>query len=468
LAFAAAFEAVAFLFGGFMTVANNYAVLKYEGNGSTTNFSFTWPVYQSDDVVVYQNVAGVETVVPDTNYSVSLTDSGGVVSFNTAPAVGTIIALTRSTPLSQETPYKTSSGFDAVVVEHDFDKQVMSLQEISKELEFCVKTNVTSDVDPDVLAAEVQRVYGSIDNVDAVADDISSVNAVAADLTNIDTVAGSISDVSAVAADISKVAAVADDLTNINAVSGDLSNIDTVAGIATDVSTVASNVANISAVKNNATNINAVAGDASNIDAVAGSLSNVNAVAGGLTNINAVKADLTNIDTVAGSISDVSAVAADISKVAAVADDLSNIDDLSDDLTNIDTVAGSISDVSAVAADISKVAAVADDLTNINAVSGDLSNINAVAADLTNIDAASTHAAHAEIWAEGTDVQVSALGGTHSAEGWASEAASIVSDCQTKSNLVTSVSSASTDQQYPSAKWAYDTIGDIETLINAL
>lgn len=39
---------------------------------------------------------------------------------------------------------------------------------------------------------------------------------------------------------------------------------------------------------------------------------------------------------------------------------------------------------------------------------------------------------------------------------------------QTTSNLVTSVSSASTDTQYPSAKLFYDTCGDIETLINAL
>lgn len=39
---------------------------------------------------------------------------------------------------------------------------------------------------------------------------------------------------------------------------------------------------------------------------------------------------------------------------------------------------------------------------------------------------------------------------------------------QKTSNLVTSVSSASTDTQYPSAKLFYDTCGDIETLINAL
>ena len=39
---------------------------------------------------------------------------------------------------------------------------------------------------------------------------------------------------------------------------------------------------------------------------------------------------------------------------------------------------------------------------------------------------------------------------------------------QTTANLVTSVSSSSTNSQYPSAKLFYDTCGDIETLINAL
>jgi hypothetical protein len=43
-----------------------------------------------------------------------------------------------------------------------------------------------------------------------------------------------------------------------------------------------------------------------------------------------------------------------------------------------------------------------------------------------------------------------------------------ISNMQTTTNLVTSVSSSSTDSQYPSAKLFYDTCGDIETLINAL
>jgi hypothetical protein len=39
---------------------------------------------------------------------------------------------------------------------------------------------------------------------------------------------------------------------------------------------------------------------------------------------------------------------------------------------------------------------------------------------------------------------------------------------ESTSNKVTSLSSASTDTQYPSAKCVYDIIGDVETLINAL
>ena len=42
------------------------------------------------------------------------------------------------------------------------------------------------------------------------------------------------------------------------------------------------------------------------------------------------------------------------------------------------------------------------------------------------------------------------------------------SNMQTTTNLVTSVSSSSTDTQYPSAKLFYDTIGDIQTALTAI
>lgn len=46
--------------------------------------------------------------------------------------------------------------------------------------------------------------------------------------------------------------------------------------------------------------------------------------------------------------------------------------------------------------------------------------------------------------------------------------AGALTDMQTKSNLVTSVSSSSTNVQYPSAKCMYDMIGNIETLLQGV
>lgn len=213
-----------------MTVSNNYAVQSYTGNGSTTSFSFLWPVYLTSDVVVYQNVSGVESIVPSSAYSVTAGASGGTVVFNEAPANGVKIAITRQTPLSQETPYKTSSGFDAAVVEHDFDKLVMCLQEASKELDHCIKTGVTSEVDPDELLQQVERVYNSIDNVDTVADNISKVNAVGDNISNVNTVAGYISNVNTTAESILNVNTVAGDISSVNTVAGDISSVNAVAG----------------------------------------------------------------------------------------------------------------------------------------------------------------------------------------------------------------------------------------------
>lgn len=46
--------------------------------------------------------------------------------------------------------------------------------------------------------------------------------------------------------------------------------------------------------------------------------------------------------------------------------------------------------------------------------------------------------------------------------------AAAVTGLQTTGNLVTSVSSSSTDSQYPSAKLFYDTVGNIETLLASI
>ena len=54
---------------------------------------------------------------------------------------------------------------------------------------------------------------------------------------------------------------------------------------------------------------------------------------------------------------------------------------------------------------------------------------------------------------------------TYNIYGWSNVG---VMDAQTVSNLVTSLSGASTDSQYPSAKCVYDIIGDVESLLASI
>lgn len=127
-----------------MTVANNYAPARYVGNGSTRSFAVSWRLENDDDFVVYQKVGGVQSVVDPSNYTAVNTDNEHGVVFNTAPANGTIIVITRATPHEQDTPYKTSSGFQAIKVEEDFDSLTMMVQELQIGVDRAVKVPETS------------------------------------------------------------------------------------------------------------------------------------------------------------------------------------------------------------------------------------------------------------------------------------------------------------------------------------
>lgn len=285
-------------------------------------------------------------------------------------------------------------------------------------------------------------------NFVAVATDLSSIP------SNIKTVATNISNVNTVASNISNVNAVAGNATNINAVNANKTNIDAVAGNTTNINAVAENATNINAVNANKTNINAVAGNATNINKVAGDINRVKLVADDIESVHTVAVDInnvidvadnkTNIDTVAGIASDVSAVSTNNANVTAVANNSSNINAVASNSSNINAVAGNATNINAVNANKTNIDKVANNTTNINAVAGNATNINNVAADLTNIDAvaadltninnASTYADNAEKWAEGTDGEVTPLGGTHSAKGWAEIAEEAASGVQNPAN----------------------------------
>lgn len=407
-----------------MTLNTTYSPTVADGNGVTKSFSYSFnPISENYlKVSLEQNGSWVEQV---SGWTATVSENGGVVTFDTAPT--TRVAIERDVPEEQPTSYKTSSGFQAQVIEHSFDMLTGMVQELKEKSDRSIAVDVGSSVNPDDVVHQVERVYSSIDNIDDVADDLTNINTVAGDLTNIDTVAGDKANIDAIAPNISKVNSVANSISAVNtvatnvaavnavanirnqvitvavnsaaitAVNNNKTNIDIVANNKSDVNTVASNISSvvnvgyninhISRVDANKDNIDAVADDITNVNRVGGSINNVNSVAAGLDDISDVLDNMTNIDTVAGSITNVNLVGADISKVAGVADDLTNIDAVNANKTNIDKVASIKDDVTAVASIKGDVMTVAADAATITAVNANKTNIDAVATDKTNIDA---------------------------------------------------------------------------------
>ena len=319
----------------------DYSPNKYRGNGSTTEFSFDWKILSVNDIIVqFENYETGEqtTKTFGTDYSVTFSDIGGYVTFNTAPSSDYYVIISRDVSDYQSKRYSTSTGFQGSEIENSFDRVSCNIQEVEYTLKRAIKVPngsaildlilplpdagktlkwneeetglVNSTIDVDELESIAERLHESIDNIDTVADNILDVNAVA----DIDE-------------DVSKVADIQSDVVIVS-------------NISDEVVDVSGNKANIDAVVDNETNINTVAGINANVTAVANIKDNIVAVDNNKTNINAVNANKTNIDKVAAIDSDVTKVANIDDNVTAVADNETNINAVNANKTNIDTVAG--------------------------------------------------------------------------------------------------------------------------------
>ena len=123
-----------------MTVTTTTIKNSYSGNGSTTEFAYTFPINSTSEITVIERSAtGTETVKSEgsgsTNYGISDNGaSGGTVTMVTAPASGTTLVLLRNTALTQETDYVANDPFPAETHEDALDKLTMQVQEVQEEL----------------------------------------------------------------------------------------------------------------------------------------------------------------------------------------------------------------------------------------------------------------------------------------------------------------------------------------------
>lgn len=116
-------------------------VSQYVANGVTTVFPYAFKLVEQGDLVVELNA------VPQTGGFVVSgigNESGGAVTFSSAPVAGTVVNLFRDIALGRENDYQTAGDFRADVVNPDFDRIWQALQGHGSEIDRSFKLPIGS------------------------------------------------------------------------------------------------------------------------------------------------------------------------------------------------------------------------------------------------------------------------------------------------------------------------------------
>ena len=252
-----------------MSTAYSSAKQQYIGNGVTTEWGFDFQIQKHSELKVYLKRSASPQVLLEEGVDYSfVTDNTITFPIKTGEAklqATDVLALQRESVFESEYNFSNQQRLEPEEVMHADDNLERQIQELKRDSESAIKVLPTSNVDPNTFFEQVERVYGSVDNIDTVANDKANVDAVAGSITNVNTVAGSIESVKTVA-------------NNIESVVVDATNI-------ADIKTVARSI----------TNVNKTAGSIDNVNVVAPSISSVNTVAANISSVNTAASNMAAI-----------------------------------------------------------------------------------------------------------------------------------------------------------------------------
>jgi len=135
-----------------MTISTTTIKNSFTGNGSTTAFTYTFPINTTAEILVIERSAtGTETIRAEgsgsTNYGIVNNGSaGGIVTMVTAPVSGVTLILRRNTALTQETDYVANDPFPAETHEDALDKLQMQTQELQEQADRSFKVSRTTSI----------------------------------------------------------------------------------------------------------------------------------------------------------------------------------------------------------------------------------------------------------------------------------------------------------------------------------
>lgn len=106
-------------------------VIRYVSNGSQTVYEFPFPAFASEDIKLYLDGAPLYA-----GYDIAGAGntSGGAVTFDTAPANGTVITIMRRLPLERMTDYLEGGDFSARSINNELDYLTAGIQQVNRDL----------------------------------------------------------------------------------------------------------------------------------------------------------------------------------------------------------------------------------------------------------------------------------------------------------------------------------------------
>ncbi len=121
-----------------MTIATTTSRMRYEGNGVTAVFPFTFRILAATHLtVILTDAQGVQTVqVLNVGYTVSGVGNGagGSITMIVAPGAGETLTIKRAVPLTQPTDLRNQGAFFPEVHESVFDRITMLIQQLDEML----------------------------------------------------------------------------------------------------------------------------------------------------------------------------------------------------------------------------------------------------------------------------------------------------------------------------------------------
>lgn len=152
-----------------------------------------------------------------TDYAVKLNDdgTGGTVTVADKKTSAYSLIVYREYDYRQSSDYQNYNAFPADTLEHNLDKATMLCQQLQEQANRAVTVDVFSDTDPAELIDKVETLYADKDNLDLLANNMSSIKTDAENIGAIKTAANNIGAVQTASGSIEAVKTVSDAVNDV-------------------------------------------------------------------------------------------------------------------------------------------------------------------------------------------------------------------------------------------------------------